>query len=295
MVRPPPNEEIAELLERVADLLEAQAADVHRVRAYRNAARTTRGEVRPLAAILEAEGEKGLVALPTIGRSIAASVREFVETGRLGMLDRLEGAVSPEDLFTTVPGIGEELARRIHGTLHVETLEELELAAHDGRLARVPGFGARRVRLVRDALASVLSRSARRRARRVAVQEAHRAATREPHEPSVEEILDVDAEYRRRAERGELRRIAPRRFNPRHEAWLPVLHTHRGDWSFTAMFSNTARAHQLGTTDDWVVLYYERDGEEAQCTVVTEGGGPLAGRRVVRGREGECARHYATP
>jgi DNA polymerase (family X) len=55
------------------------------------------------------------------------------------------------------------------------------------------------------------------------------------------------------------------------------------------MFSNTSRAHELGRTDDWVVIYAEQDGDEDRCTVVTETAGPLAGRRVVRGREAEVA------
>jgi len=61
-----------------------------------------------------------------------------------------------------------------------------------------------------------------------------------------------------------------------------VLHGERDGWSFTALYSNTARAHELGTTRDWVILYFERDGHEDQCTVVTERHGPLAGERVVR-------------
>ncbi len=64
-------------------------------------------------------------------------------------------------------------------------------------------------------------------------------------------------------------------------------------WNFTAVYSNSFRAHQLGKTRNWVVIYFERDGEENQCTVVTEHSGQLAGRRVVRGREAECASHYA--
>jgi hypothetical protein len=185
-----------------------------------------------------------------------------------------------------VPGLGEELAARIHRELHVDTLEELELAAHDGRLEKLPGFGARRVRGVREALAGMLGRSTRRRARRIRYEESHETAP--PAQPSVATLLAVDAEYRRRAEEGSLRTIAPRRFNPERRAWLPVLHTELEGWSFTALFSNTARAHELGTTRDWVILYYERDGHEDQCTVVTERHGPLAGRRVVRGREAEC-------
>ena len=105
-------------------------------------------------------------------------------------------------------------------------------------------------------------------------------------------LLSVDREYRDRAAAGTLRRIAPRRFNPTGEAWLPVLHTSRGGWLCTALFSNSGRAHQLGRTDDWVVLRVERGGEELQYTVVTETRGELAGRRVVRGREAECRSLY---
>jgi hypothetical protein len=71
------------------------------------------------------------------------------------------------------------------------------------------------------------------------------------------------------------------------------MHAQRGEWHFTALFSNTARAHQLGRTRDWVVIYYyDHDHLESQCTVVTETAGPLKGLRVIRGRELECARHY---
>jgi hypothetical protein len=104
-------------------------------------------------------------------------------------------------------------------------------------------------------------------------------------------LLALDRAYREGARAGTLRRITPRRFNPERKAWLPVLHEEREGWSFTALFSNTARAHELGRTGDWVVLYAERDGDEQRFTVVTETSGPLAGRRVVRGREAECAIH----
>ena len=157
----------------------------------------------------------------------------------------------------------------------------------------MPGFGARRVRAVREALAGMLARSTRRRARRLrGASDDGAGAKAEPARPSIETLLAVDAEYRRRAAAGELRTIAPKRFNPGRRAWLPVMHGERDGWSFTALFSNTARAHELGTTGDWVILYYERDGDEDQCTVVTERHGPLAGRRVVRGREAECATHH---
>lgn len=115
-----------------------------------------------------------------------------------------------------------------------------------------------------------------------------------PESPPVELLLDVDREYREKALGGRLARIAPIRLNPGHKAWLPVLHAQRGEWHFTALFSNTERAHRLGQTGDWVVIYYyDGDHREGRCTVVTETHGPLAGRRVVRGRERERATSVA--
>jgi hypothetical protein len=91
---------------------------------------------------------------------------------------------------------------------------------------------------------------------------------------------------------GSCPRSRPGRLNPEGKSWLPVLHTQRAGWHFTALFSNTAQAHQLGKVRDWVVIYYY-DHNEGQNTVVTETRGPLAGLRVVRGREAECKAHYA--
>ncbi len=102
--------------------------------------------------------------------------------------------------------------------------------------------------------------------------------------PSIAMLLDVDREYRERAAAGTLPTIAPRRFNPSGAAWLPVLHTERDGWHFTALYSNTALAHQLHRTHDWVVLYFYDDQHvEGQHTVVTETHGALSGERVVRG------------
>jgi hypothetical protein len=284
----PTNDEIAATLEDVASVLEAQQANPHRVRAYREGARVLRALDRPAADLLAEGGAKALDALPAIGKSLAAAIEELVHTGRLAFLDRIVGNTAPEDLFTVVPGIGDELARRIHEALRVETLEDLEAAAHDGRLEAVPGVGARRARAIRDSLAGLLSRTARRRPHRRVPDEGGRPP------PPVSELLALDERYRREAEAGTLRRVAPRRFNPEHVAWLPVLHAEVAGHQATAMWSNTALAHDLARTHDWVVLFLEDDGREDQWTVVTETRGPLAGRRVVRGRESECAAWYAS-
>jgi hypothetical protein len=286
--RPPPsNAEIAHLLERVAELLERQQAGAFRVNAYRAAARSVREWPVPVADVDRAGGREALEAIPGIGRTLSAHLREILQTGGLTLLDRLSGQVAPEDLFTTLPGVGDTLARRFHEELGAETLEELEVAAWDGRLAAVRGVGPRRA----QALAAALDQALRARSRRPLRPLPTRAAGARP---PVSLLLDCDERYRAEARDGHLRRIAPRRFNPRGEAWLPVLHAELDGWSVTALFSNSGRAHALGRTRDWVVIHAERDGEEDSCTVVTETSGALAGRRVVRGREEECARHYGS-
>lgn len=278
------NEQIAAALDEVADLLEAQGANPFRVRAYRTAAGRLRELKGPLHDILRAEGIGGLTAMPGIGRSLAHAIEQLARSGRLPLLERLRGDNLAERAFATVPNIGPELARRIHEQLGIETLAELEAAASDGRLAAVPGMGRKRLRAVRESLAGRFAR--RRRA-----ESQHRESPPVDDVP-VAELLDVDAEYRRLAEAGRLPRIAPRRFNPTREAWLPVLHTSRDDRHYTALYSNTARAHELGTTHDWVVIYRDDHGAQGRWTVITANYGPLRGRRIVRGRERECRAYY---
>lgn len=297
--RGPSNEEIARTLERVGHLLELQEANPFRVRSYRRAADELRALDRPAAELYAEGGEERLREIRGVGERLSGSIAEIVETGRFGLLDRLESEQSPEEVFRRLPGIGEKLARRIHDEIGATTLEELERAAHDGRLARVEGIGEKRVRGIRDALAGMLGRSSRRRARQRVEEAAAGEGDAEPSEetvlhrrPPVGLLLEVDEEYRRKAEDGELRRIAPRRFNPEGEAWLPIMEVERDGWEMRALFSNTRRAHDLGRTRDWVVVYYDSDGQHGQCTVVTTRTGPLEGRRVVRGREPECREHY---
>lgn len=276
------NQEIASKLRDAAEILEQQAANPFRVGAYSRAAETVANLDQDLRALVEREGVDGLTSLPGIGKGIAAAIDEILRTGRWTQLERLRGALDPVKLFQTVAGIGPALAQRIHDTLDVDTLEALEAAAHDGRLETVSGVGARRATAIRATLESMLG-SVRR-------QPGPQGSRR----PGVELLLDIDREYRDKAAAGTLPTIAPRRFNPDGSAWLPILHTERDSWHFTVLFSNTARAHDLGRTRDWVVVYfYDDHHQEGQCTVVTETRGALIGKRVVRGREAECEGIYA--
>lgn len=281
------NPHLAARLREAADLLAAQGANPFRVAAYRRAADSVAAHPRELAAVLAWHGLDGLDALPGVGRGIAAALAEMIGTGQWAQLERLRGTADPVALFRTIPGVGPGLAAALHDALGVDTLEALEVAAHDGRLGGVPGVGPRRAAAIRDALTALLDRT-RRRARGAPGLGAS-AGPATIDEPDVGTLLQADARYRRAAAADTLPKIAPRRFNPDGRAWLPVMHATLGDWHVTALWSNTARAHALHRVDDWVVLYFHRDGHpEGQRTVVTETRGPLAGRRVVRGREAEC-------
>ena len=271
------NSQIARRLDELASLLEAQGANPFRVSAYRRGALAVAGLSEPVSNLYEHRGIEGLEQIPGIGHRLAVAIRGLVETGRLPMLEHLRGEIDPVLLLQSVPGIGRVQAERLHHELGIDTLEELEAAAHDGRLAGVAGFGTKKVAGIVDSLASRLGR-------------VRHLESGMP--PPIEELLDVDREYREGFLAGKLPTIAPRRFNPGKTAWLPILHTQREDRHYTALFSNTARAHRLGTTRDWVILYEDGDSGAHQYTVITSKQGSLEGRRIVRGREAECQEYF---
>jgi hypothetical protein len=277
------NRDIAALLHEIALLLAQQGASEFRVHAYQHASRMLHDRPQPVHEVLEREGIEGLIALPTIGRSIANLIEQYLHLGRIPLLDRLRGEDTPERLFATLPSLGPELSRRIHEDLEIETLSELFAAIQDGRLEKVPGFGRKRVRVLRECVSERLRHS----------QSATLLAPVETNQSvPVYELLDIDSEYRQLAAEGKLPKIAPRRFNPGAFAWLPISHTQRGDRHYTALYSNTARAHELGTTKDWVVIYRDDPQSHGRWTVITSQFGKLRGWRIIRGREEQCAEYY---
>lgn len=273
------NAALAAALAELAELLEAQGANRFRVAAWRHGADAVARMEVSVADVLALDGVPGLRHRLHVGESVARSIQQLSVNGRLGLLERLRGHHGSEEVLATVPGVGPTLAALIHDELGVETLPDLEMAAHDGRLASLPGFGKRRVQAVAESLAG--------RFRRGRVRPERAPPHGHGDVPPVEEILSVDEEYRALAGRGKLPKIAPKRFNPTGEAWLPILHAERGERHYTALFSNTARAHALAKTRDWVVIYRDDPEGHQRWTVVTEHAGPQAGKRVVRGRESE--------
>jgi putative hydrolase len=229
----PSNADIADLLDRLAGLLEQAKENPFRIQSYRKASASVRKQKESVARLAAKSGVARLTDIPGIGERLAGLIEEYVRTGNVELLDTL-GKNSSGDKSSS-PG-----------------------ASPKGKPVAV-----KKKKEVRGNV-----------------------------ELPVEVILDVDAEYLKKVKAGSLKMIAPRRFNPDGKAWLPLLRTERKGWKFTVMFSNTERAHELGKTDDWVVVYYERGEGENQCTVVTDQRGPMKGKRVIRGRETECREFY---
>ncbi|MCB0686562.1 MAG: hypothetical protein KDC53_08555 [Saprospiraceae bacterium] len=289
-VRNPLNEGIFQLLNQIADLLELQEASTFRITAYRKAAKEIAGMGDDLKSLALKKNIKKLEALPSIGHSIGNIIIDYYTNGHSQYLNRLRGDVSFEHIIEKIPGLGPTLAKRITRQLNIDTLEELEQAAYDGRLAQVPGFGGARLHLVRMGIEEMLNRKKQTKSWQSSFEFESRLES-----PGIQVLLEIDQKYRNLANQGKLKNIAPKRFNPKNEAWLPIYHTEKNDWHFTALYSNTIRAHQLNKQYDWVIVFYQKDQVEGQVTVVTETKGPLKGKRVVRGWEEDSEKYYSMP
>lgn len=134
------NVEIAGMLREAADLLEILDANPFRVRAYRNAIRTVQDHAVPMRKLVE-EGAD-LTELPSIGKGMAENIVELIETGGLAIMDELSEQVPPTLIeLIRLPGLGPKKARKLWDELGVESIEDLEEAAGEGRIAGLSGFG----------------------------------------------------------------------------------------------------------------------------------------------------------
>ena len=145
------NSEIADAFDKLADLLEIEAANPFRVRAYRNAALTIRAHPHAMAELV-AQGAD-LSELPGIGDDLAKKIRTLVETGELPALKQAERR-TPGALVAMlrIPGLGPKRVRALHAQLKVRSLKDLERAARAGRIRELAGFGAKTEAKILDQL-----------------------------------------------------------------------------------------------------------------------------------------------
>jgi DNA polymerase (family X) len=148
----PPNATIAALFDELADLYELDGAVVHRVLAYRNAAKTVREAPRSVAALTR-EGK--VTELPGIGRTLEEKIVALLDTGSIPAAEKLR-AKFPSGLvdMTRLPGLGPKRARKLFDELGIDSLEALRAAAESEQLRGVKGFGPKFEEAVLAAFAS---------------------------------------------------------------------------------------------------------------------------------------------
>lgn len=146
------NADVAAVFDELADLLEIEGANPFRLRAYRNASRTLRDLSREVAMMVE-QGED-LTGLPGIGKDLAAKIREIVRTGTTTLLEEYRRK-SPPALteLLHLPGLGPKRVQVLARELRIGSLADLQRAAQEGLVRRLPGFGEKTERHILDALA----------------------------------------------------------------------------------------------------------------------------------------------
>lgn len=142
---PAPSALVAALFRRLADLLEIEAANPFRVRAYRRAALTVERLGPRLAELLAGpDAYAALDALPGIGDDLAGKIFEVCDTGRLQVLTETEARVPPGLVqLLELPGLGPKRVRALHIALGVRSVADLQTAIESGAVSRLPRFGPR--------------------------------------------------------------------------------------------------------------------------------------------------------
>ena len=143
------NSAIARVLGEIGDLLEIEGANPFKIRAYRNASETVVASAERIADLSEA----ALLAIPGIGKDLAAKIRELTETGSLAYHRELLAKI-PASLLELlhIQGLGPKTVALLHKTLRIRTIDELEEAARAGRLEKLKGLGKKKERSILRAI-----------------------------------------------------------------------------------------------------------------------------------------------
>jgi len=133
------NKEVAEIFRKTAQLLEIKGDNPYRIRAYEKAAQT----IEALTKDIEELAKTGkLESLPGIGADLASKIKEILRTGTLSLYEELKKEI-PQALLTflEIPGLGPKKVKAIYDKYGITTIEELEKACLEHKIARLPGFG----------------------------------------------------------------------------------------------------------------------------------------------------------
>jgi len=149
------NAEVAEVLQEIGTLLEIQGENPFKCRAYYNAARTIETLAENISRLVE---EKRLGEIEGIGEALQTKITTLVETSHLPYLDELKASI-PAGLpdLLKIPGLGPKKVKAFHLELKISSLEELENACKDGRIAQLKGFGEKTAQNILDGIEQIKS------------------------------------------------------------------------------------------------------------------------------------------
>lgn len=145
------RDQLADVLDEIALLLELKGENPFKIRAYRNGAETVRqydGDIVALAEADELNGIKG------IGKALQEKLHELAKTGKLAFHQNLRGEFPPGlfDLFT-LQGLGPKKVRALHQKLEIDSISSLKSACEDGQVSALAGFGKKSVEKILEAIA----------------------------------------------------------------------------------------------------------------------------------------------
>jgi DNA polymerase (family 10) len=190
------KDQIADVLESIAQMLEIKGENVFKIRAYQNAARaieTYAGDIATAAA------ENSLGEIPGVGKAIAEKITELVATGQLTYFETLKAEFPPGifEMFE-LQGLGPKKIKALWEKLEITTIADLEKACKDGHVADLPGFGKKTADNILAAIAARTKHAGRFRLGSIAHDAEKMLADLREH-PDVNRV-SVCGSYRRRKE-----------------------------------------------------------------------------------------------
>src|SRR5213083_3503048 len=190
------KEEIAGVLEKIATLLELKNENPFKIRAYTNAARAIETFGGNIANF---QDEEALAKIPGIGKSIAEKIKELAATGSLKYFEELSAEFPPGimELFS-LSGLGAKKIKGLYDQLGISSIEQLQKACEDGRVAELPGFGETTQQKLCDAIAKRASHAGSFQFGQVAAEAEALRSDLAAHEAALQ--VEIAGSYRRRKE-----------------------------------------------------------------------------------------------
>ncbi|MCH2614776.1 MAG: helix-hairpin-helix domain-containing protein, partial [Opitutales bacterium] len=131
--------EISDILKEIATLLELKGENPFKIRAYTNGARALESLDEDLDVLI---GETRLSKVPGLGKALVEKIKTLHETGSLEFYDKLKDSIDDGLVsMLEIPGLGAKKIKALHDALGIATIETLQQACKEGKIAEVKGFG----------------------------------------------------------------------------------------------------------------------------------------------------------